>query len=75
MATKRKSTGWVAPKSGGYSASKSARSASKSTRSAISGRFVKQSTVKRNPATTVREGKPSPPKGRGSASEAKGKNK
>jgi len=51
MATRRSKTAWVAPRSGGYSASKSA----------ATGRIVSAN------GTKSKEDKPSPPRGRASA--------
>lgn len=54
---------WLPPAGGGYSG-----------RSAISGRFVKQSTVKKSPKTTIKENAPRvKPKSRGSAGVSRAK--
>jgi len=57
MATKRGKSTWVAPRSGGYSASKSA----------VTGRFVSSNGTKSKSA------KPNPPSGRASAAVSKEK--
>jgi len=63
MPSKRSKTGWRAPRTGGYSA-----------RSATTGRFVKESSTKKHPTSTVHERsdlahKPAPPTSRGAASD------
>lgn len=62
---------WLPPAGGGYSARSSSKNGTgKGGRTAVTGRFVKQSTVKKNPANTVKTSR-TPPKSKGGATRAR----